>query len=244
MTALAAERRRRQEPWKYKEFTLSSGHKAWKGGAAAIAIGTGEVVPASSAPDLFYIGTFAKTVDATAASKTVGVDLVEEIWLEWFVNATSTDACAATDIGRLAYMLDDQTVTITPTGRSPMGRIWAVHATKGVAIQKLDFAAPAAPQPDEGEFTSNDYAPASLVNGAVYAVPETGAASTVTLPAAAPDGTIVYFAADGTANGHTVQYRDETGPTNLTTALTASKRHLVIAAKRGGAWVANAYVAP
>src|SRR5690606_31302028 len=133
MTALAAERRRRIETWKYKNFTLSSGVKAWKHGAAAINLGSGEVVPATSSPNLLVIGGFNNTVDATSAAKPVEVDLLREVLLEWFANATSTDACAATDIGRLAYMLDDQTVTITPTGRSPIGRIWAVDSTKGVA---------------------------------------------------------------------------------------------------------------
>jgi hypothetical protein len=75
-------------------------------------------------------------------------------------------------------------------------------------------------------------------------VPATGAASTVTLPAAALDGTSASFVADGTANAHTVQYRDATGVVNLTAALTAAKRHLVIVEKVGGKWFANAYVSP
>lgn len=245
MTALAAERRRRTETWKYKNFTLSSGLKAWKGGEAVITLGTGEVAPATSAPGLFFIGVFNRTVDATAAAKSVEVDLLREVVIERFANATSTNACASTDIGRLAYMLDDQTVTITPTGRSPIGRIWDVDSSKGVAIEKLDFSgSAAAQQPAAGSFTAADYAPAAIVNGAIYAVPTTAANSTITLPAAALDGTVAYFLADGSANGHTVQYRDATGPTNLTTALTASKRHLVVVAKRAGAWAANAYVAP
>jgi hypothetical protein len=244
MTALAAERARRVETWKYKDFTLAVGNKAWKGGRAAVLLGTNTVVPASSAPGLFVIGSFAETVDATAAAKTVSVDLEREIVLERYVNATSTDACASTNLCGIAYLLDDQTATITPTGRSVAGRIWDVDSTKGVAIEKLDLASPAAVQPATGSFTSNDYAPAAITNGAIYAVPTTAAASTITLPAAAPNGTIAYFAANGTANGHTVQYRDETGPTNLTTALVASKRHLVVVSKLAGNWVANAYVSP
>jgi hypothetical protein len=80
--------------------------------------------------------------------------------------------------------------------------------------------------------------------GAIYDIPTTAGASTVTLPANALEGTEVTFVADGTKNGHTVQYRDATGPTNLTTALTLSKRHLVRCAFLNGKWVANAYVAP
>jgi hypothetical protein len=244
MTALAKERARRSDSWKYKSFTLASGSKAYKGGAAVLNASK-KVVPASSTTGLVAIGMFAETVDATAGDLPVQVDLQREIVLEWFANATAGDAVAASDIGSDAYFLDDQTVTITATGRSLAGRIWGVDAIKGVALEK--YCAPTQTvhaQPAVGAFASNDYAPASITLDAIYDVPTTGAASTITLPAAAPDGTIASFTADGTKNGHTVQYRDATGPTNLTTALTASKRHLVIVEKLGGKWFANAYVSP
>jgi len=93
-------------------------------------------------------------------------------------------------------------------------------------------------------FSSNDAAPPTLVDGAHYKVPQTGAASTVTLPAAAATGTQAFFYADGALNDHTVQYRDETGPTNLTTALTANKLHMVHAMKTADGWVCTAYVSP
>lgn len=93
-------------------------------------------------------------------------------------------------------------------------------------------------------YTANDSAPTSIPTGAIIDVPTTGAASTITLPAAPPDGTWAIFTADGTKNAHTVQYRDATGPTNLTTALTASKRHEVLVSALGGKWFANAYVSP
>lgn len=95
-----------------------------------------------------------------------------------------------------------------------------------------------------GEFTAGDWAPATVQHDAVYAVPTTAANSTITLPAAAPDGTRVYFVADGTNNGHTVQYRDATGPANLTAAATASKRHMCTAIKEGAAWYATLAVSP
>jgi hypothetical protein len=94
-------------------------------------------------------------------------------------------------------------------------------------------------------YVSNDLVIAdNPANGLIFDVPTTGAASTVTLPAAAREGTRVYFSADGTKNGHTVQYRDATGPVNLTTALTASKRHSVTALFLGSKWVAQAYISP
>lgn len=242
MTALLQERARRVFVWKYKSFTLT-GAKAWKGGRAALN-SSGKVVPASSISGLLPIGIFAETVDATSADAPVQVDLEREVTIEYFANATASDAVAATDIGSNGYMMDDQTVTITPAGRSVAGRIWDVDTLKGIGIEKSDAARKVLSQPPVGAYTANDFAPASIESDAVYDVPPTAAASTITLPAAAPDGTRATFAADGTKNGHTVQYRDATGPTNLTTALTASKRHLVVVQKLGGKWFANAYVSP
>lgn len=243
MTALALERARRTEAWKYKGFTLASGNKAWKGGRAALN-SVGKVVPATSTVGLRVVGIFAETVDATAGDLPVQVDLEREVVLERFTNATAGDAIAATDVGNIAYMMDDQTVTITAAGRSPAGRIWDVDALKGVAIEKIDSSTKSFAQPAVGAYTANDFAPTSIEQDGIYDVPTTAAASTITLPAAAPDGTRASFTADGTKNGNTVQYRDATGPTNLTTALTASKRHLVIVEKLGGKWFANAYVSP
>lgn len=243
MSALTQERARRTYPWKYKQFTLASGTKAFKGGRAALNT-SGKVVPATSVAGLLPIGVFAETVDATAADAPVQVDLEREVVLEYFANATAGDAIAATDIGSTAYMFDDQTVCITAAGRSVAGRIWDVDALKGIGVEKSDAARKVPSQPAVGAYAANDYAPVSIEADAVYDVPTTAAASTITLPAAAPDGTRATFAADGTKNGHTVQYRDATGPTNLTTALTASKRHLVVVQKLGGKWFANAYVSP
>lgn len=243
MTALAAEKARRQERWQYKGFTLASGTKAYKGGRAALNT-SGQVVPATAVAGLIPIGVFEETVDATSAALPVQVNLEREIQIEWFQNATSTDAVAATDLLTTCFMADDQTVGILPAARSPAGRVWAVDSVKGVAVEKFEGTRRALSQPVVGAYASNDYAPAAIEQDAVYDVPTTGAASTITLPVAAPDGTRATFCADGTKNGHTVQYRDATGPTNLTTALTASKRHLVVVQKLGGKWFANAYVSP
>lgn len=248
MTALATKRVNKPYPLKLVELTLPSGiGKAYHGGRACLR-SDGKVVPASSAAGLLAIGKFitnpADAVDATSADKTVTVDLETEKQCEWWTNDSGGGAVAATDVGKVCYMLDDQTVTMTSTGRSPSGRVWGVDSTKGVLVEKLEPIVSVLDQPTLGAYVSNDSAPTTIVHNAVYAVPATGAASTITLPAAAPDGTRAYFAANGTANGHTVQYRDATGTVAITTALTASKRHLVTVVKVGGAWTANAYVSP
>lgn len=251
MTALANERMSNQESWQSHMFTLASGTKAWKNAVIGIDLGSGKVAPASTRTDLFVIGKAAETVDATAGDKPLNVRLAREIWVEWLANdATSI---VATDIGALCYLKDDQSVTITPTGASVAGRVWAVDSARGVAVEFLG-AVPAgiasltgliALETSLAAFSSNNInVPATPVSGAMYEIPATGAASTVTLPATADEGTILYFLADGTLNGHTVQYRDATGPTVITTALTASKRHAVIAMFLNSAWRANAYVSP
>lgn len=244
MTAAVESRTAREAKWKHRTFTLLSGTKAFAR-CAAFLTATGKVVPAQNAAAVLYIGLFDEDVDATAADAPVGVDLLEEVTLLRFVNATAGDAIAATDVGKLCYFLDDQTVQITPTPRLA-GRVWEVSAA-GVMVEKLPVdVLGVAPAPALPAYVANDSVPTSaqIVNGGIYDVPATGAASTITLPAGAPDGTSIQFAADGTKNGHTVQYRDATGPTNLTAALTASKRHLVVATKLGGKWFANADVSP
>lgn len=252
MTALANERMSSREAWDYHLFTLTSGTKAYKNAVAAIDLGSGKVVPGATRTDLFVIGKFAETVDATLADKPVNVNLCRELWVEWLTNDTGSPVLA-TDLGALCYVKDDQTVTQSPTGASIAGRVWAVDSTKGVAVEMLDSTPAAtasldglvAPEGTLAAFSSNNInLGASPNSGTIYDCPTTGAASTITLPATAAEGTLIYFTADGTHNGHTVQYRDATGPTNLTTALTASKRHLVIAAYVAGAWRANAYVSP
>jgi hypothetical protein len=251
MTALTNERQGHRESWQFHLFPLASGNKAWKNALIGIDLGSGKVVPASTRTDLLIIGVAAETVDATSVDKLLNVRLSREIWVDWLANDASS--IVASDLGALCYLKDDQSVTITPTGASIAGRIWAVDSGRGVAVEMLD-AVPApvasltgltALETTLSAFSSNNInVPATPVSGAMYEVPATGAASTITLPATADEGTVLYFLADGTNNAHTVQYRDATGPTNITTALTASKRHMVIAAFLNGAWRANAYVSP
>lgn len=247
MAALTIKAERKEFRGTFKDSTLASGNKAFQGGSIFLNPATNKVVSGANvaAVGLQFLGFSTQDVDATLADKSVQVNLIEEETWIWWDNATSTDAIAATDLGKMAYALDDHTASILATGKSPLGRIRAVDTIKGVAIEKVRPGTPSlAANPTPPAFASNDCIPTDIINGAVYLVPLTGAASTVTLPAAAADGTVAYWVADGTLNGHTVQYRDATGPTNLTTALTASKRHLVVVAKNAGKWTANAYVSP
>jgi hypothetical protein len=128
--------------------------------------------------------------------------------------------------------------------------VWKVSSTQGVLVEKLQHLGPAPVLGPTlaatlGAFAAADLVvPATLAHDSVNDIPTTAANSTVTLPAAAPDGTRWTFVADGTKNGHTVQYRDATGPVNLTAALTASKRHLAICVKNAGKWHVTASASP
>lgn len=247
MAALTTKRSRKEQTIKLVELTLATPTKAFHG-ARLCWNGTGKVVPATSAPNLEPCGIAVtnpkEAIDAAAADKIVTVDLETERQCEWWNNATAGDAVGATEIGAIVYMMDDQTVTKTAAGRSPAGRAWMIDSLKGVLVERIDVPIAGLDQAALPAFAANDSVPAALAHDAVYDVPATGAASTVTLPAAAPDGTRVYFHADGVKNGHTVQYRDATGPVNLTAALTASKRHLAVAVKLAGKWAVTATVAP
>jgi hypothetical protein len=249
VTALAADKIPEPVFWDTHDFTLASGNKAYRGSELVYNPATNKVALATSTsgPGVFAIGSSVDAVDATSADKVCSVKLPRGLWLEWMVNATAGDAVAATDVGKTVFLADDQTVTITALAHTPLGVALAVDSTRGVLVLRFapgEGRLPLATSPAVGSYTSNDFAPTSIVNGSVNDVPTTGAASTITLPAAAPDGTEATFVADGTKNGHTVTYRDATGPTALTTALTASKRHLCRVCKREGKWFANAYVSP
>lgn len=246
MTALAQDRMKMMERWTYRQFSLASGNLAYKNGICCADLSTGKVEPGHAEADLLYIGTFAEQVDATSVEKLVNVNLGQEIEIEWFANSGTFPVLAANTFG-LCFIEDDQTVSLAAAGRAVAGRIWGVDSLKGVAVQKLQTQGSGVPLTVTAApaYVANDLIiPASPASGTVYDVPTTAAASTVTLPDTADSGTVLYFKADGTKNGHTVQYRQATGPTNLSTALTASKRHLVIAVFQGTTWAVNAYVAP
>ncbi len=251
MTALVRGRQRIFDRWTHRVFPLAVGNKEYKGGQCGLDISTGKVEPVHAESDLFVFGSFDEEIDATSAEKLVNCNFGMEIEVEWLENDGSI---SLSNVGSLCYGVDDQTVGLAGAGKSILGRIWHVDATLGVAAQHLPTLsglgadAPGginAPIYTAPAYVSNEMiVPASAPSGVLIGIPTTTGASLVTLPAAPDDGDALTFFADGTANGHTVQYRDATGPVLLTTALTASKRHLVFCRALGGKWAANAYVSP
>jgi hypothetical protein len=243
MTALTRGRMLVHHTFTSRKFTLAASNAAYKGGIACIDLSTGKVEPGHVESDLLYIGTFNESKASSVSDQQVEVHLGREVTAYWFVNGSSITAAS---VGSLCYIDDDQTVSTTAAGKPVAGRIWDVSATEGVLVEKLTpVTAPGIIDFDPGAFVAADLVIAdNPVSGSTIELPATAANSTVTLPAAAKEGTILYFVANGTLNGHTVQYRDATGPANLTTALTASKKHAVVAIFLNAAWRANAYVSP
>jgi len=248
MTAQSADRALTRGRISEPTFSLKSGEVVYKGALIAFELGTAYVVEATGASDELVIGTAIEAVDASAAAKPIAVRLEREVNTVFFKNGSSI---ATANQGQLCYVTDDQTVSLTPNagGVSVAGRIWSVDSTLGVEVellQPLTQGGALLAQSSLPAHVSNDVilTTALAISGSLFDIATTAANSTVTLPATATEGTVLYFVADGTKNGHTVQYRDATGPVNLTTALTASKRHFVIATYLNGLWNANAYVSP
>lgn len=155
-------------------------------------------------------------------------------------------AGAAATYGNTTGNLDEWGVTADVDHIPVPGARWAqTVASGGIARLEVDFGAA-----EEGRltpaatfvYTSNDFAVTTQPSGTVFDVATTAANSTISLPANAPSGTIYYFRADGTKNGHTITYRDVT--TAISAATTASKVHLAIAVCLGNAWAITLTVSP
>lgn len=248
--ALSDKRQLRSEVLAGADLTLKEGEVAYQGGIACLEISSGKVVAGTAAAGLLFLGHFSKNADASDADVPCHVRFPVEVRATWYANSEDDEV---TEVGSLCYIEDDETVSSDSTATSVAGRVWKLDDARGVLVEKLQ-AVPASPadagglelvETDPGAFVANDLVIGdNPVSGSIYEIPATGAASTVTLPATASEGCELTFVADGTNNDETVQYRDATGPTDLTTALTASKRHMVKAVFLNSKWRAIAYVGP
>lgn len=254
MTALIQNKARDFETWGSHEFTLS-GVKVWQGSQAVGIIAganAGKVTKPGSVAGVLSaviaLGIFTETVDATAADATVTVRLQKELEVEWLAN---DGTIAAANVFGVCYYADDATVGLKGAAadgsapRSRAGRIWAVDATLGVAVEIVrDQSSSYKPVGILPAPVAADIIPVEIVNGAVYDGPVLAANSTLTLPATPPDGIEATVLYDGVKNGFTLQVRDATGPTNLTAAFVASKRLRIQLSSLGGKWFASGIAAP
>lgn len=253
MTALAQSATRSTEPVSMLTFALT-GVKIFQGSRLGLILkgaSKGKVTKYTATANLLYLGVAylsgSRTpLDATSADKQVQVVLTDELrGAEWFPQGATP--VASTQVGEFAYFADDNTVVPASSdlGVAVAGRILMVRTLEVLIVPPtLEMGFPvlqAMPPGPVFAFTSNDYAPAQIVNGAVYSIPTTGAASTVSLPVATalPDGLYAYIYADGTANGHAVTLRD--GATGIRVAFTAAKPFLQKVIVYNGHWLAEGH---
>jgi hypothetical protein len=123
------------EVWDQKTMPLAAGQHAFAGAIACIDTATGTVKKGATSTTLLAIGFFAEEVDNSGggASVPVNVDFFRPIRGRWITNDTAGGAVAAANVGSYCYVKDDQTVTITSTGASKAGRVWAVGVIDGVS---------------------------------------------------------------------------------------------------------------
>ena len=155
-------------------------------------------------------------------------------------------AGAAATYGNTTGNLDEWGVTADADHVPVPGARWAQTVSSGgICRLEVDFGGVEQTTLTPAStfvYTSNDFAVTTQPSGTVFDVATTAANSTISLPANAPSGTIYYFRADGTKNGHTITYRDVT--TAISAATTASKVHLAIAVCLGNAWAITLTVSP
>jgi hypothetical protein len=119
-------------------FPVAAGTKVFQGGVACFdSASPGAVYPASASTTLSPIGLFAATVDNTAGSAAVPVQvqLNREIQLVWLDNDVSPHTVTTSSIGVNEYLADDHTVTTNSSGNSHSGRVWVVRANGQVGVE-------------------------------------------------------------------------------------------------------------
>lgn len=110
------------------ERLLKSGEVAVQGEVACIDLGDGALVPGSVATDLLPIGYFESnaTGDGTL---TVFVTLFSPVTVAAMISS-GTGPVADDDVGNVCYLHNaSSNVSMTSTGKSVAGRVWAVSGT-------------------------------------------------------------------------------------------------------------------
>lgn len=131
------DRMTRKEVWAYFEHALTAAVVAEKGKIAAIDTATGLLTKGATSATLRPIGYFDQDATGDGTTK-VRVRLFADVTLHWFSNDVGTPVVAA-DLGKVCYILNDTTVTGASAGASVAGRVWAVNASLGVAVEMLGF---------------------------------------------------------------------------------------------------------
>lgn len=181
--------------------------KAYAGGIAAVNA-AGYATPGATSAALTYLGRFEETVDNSAGAAGDKSVLVRRGKAFKFANSAG-DAVTQASLGKLCYIVDDQTVALTNGNgtRSPAGIVLAVEAD-GVWISDADHA-------DLSATAALDFAAINAAASADLTITVVGAAVgdsvSLGLPAA-PAAGLVFNAFVSAANTVTVR------ATNITAA--------------------------
>lgn len=131
------ERLTRREAWSFFQGVLTNLVSVEKGEMAVIDTLTGLVTKGAVSTTLRPIGYFDETLVGDGVAD-VRVRLFDELMLHWFDNDTAGTPVVAADIGDLAFILDERTVSGDSTGRSAAGRVWALSTLDGVLLDMID----------------------------------------------------------------------------------------------------------
>jgi hypothetical protein len=146
MSALSAQRPFPiKEVWDQKKFTLKTSTACWKGGMCSIDTSTGGVVkPSAGGANQVFIGFFTESLPSSAAGTKVNVQLGRKVNIVWLENTDTGNTVAATDLGKVCYLKDDQTVTMSSAGSATKaGRVWGISTINGVACAAVELFYPA-----------------------------------------------------------------------------------------------------
>lgn len=128
MTALVTDRNTRERSGDRREFPVASTAVIYAGALVALNA-SGFAVPMSTATTLLAVGRCEGRMDNSAGSNgdlmvRVGVGIYR------FTNSAAADEITTSDIGKLCYGVDDQTVALTDgtSTRSVAGTIFDVDA--------------------------------------------------------------------------------------------------------------------
>ena len=128
------ERMQKEAFWGYIPLVLKNGVLGEKGKLACLdTAANGQIDKGKTGEGLIALGVFAETRTGDGV-KTISIKLFQPIHPWWWNNDAGGGAITAADIGTVAYIKDDQTVTAEATGRSSLGLILAVDAAKGVLV--------------------------------------------------------------------------------------------------------------
>lgn len=114
MTALTAPYDSRRKDGKLVAYSVAAGAKVYKGALVAVASATGLAQPAADAAGLVFVGVAYETTDNTggaAGAKTVRV-------LKTGDYVYNRPGAALADVGKTAFVVDDNTVSTAATANN------------------------------------------------------------------------------------------------------------------------------